>query len=145
MTIRIAVPADIPAIVSLGIEALERGAYEKLVISHERVEAIARECVSAASNFAWVAEHDGQVVAAVCGFVSPCLFYERNQFNICQFYTRVPGAGLPLLRQALRWARARPAIKIIVFTLEGDADPRIGKLLMRLGLREELPVWIEVR
>lgn len=143
MIYRKAKPDDIPVIVDLGMEALQQGAYERLVISRERVEAVARECVSAASNFAWVAEKDGVVVAAVCALVHPCMFYERNQATVVQFYTRVPGAGLPLLRQFLRWARGRPGIKMKVFTLEHDADPRVCLLLQRLGLKTALPTYIE--
>lgn len=143
--IRKATSSDIPRIVELGIEALNQGAYPNLVISREKVEAMARECVSSSQNFAWVAEKDGNVVAAVCGFVTECLFYERKQFNICQFWSRTPGEGIKLIRQALRWARSRPAIKMIIFTLEADADPRIGLMLSRLGLKISLPVYIETR
>lgn len=143
--IRKAVPADIPAIVTLGIEGLERGAYKNLVISRERVEAVARECVSAASNFAWVAERDGVVCASVCALVHPCMCYERNQASVVQFYTRVPGEGVKLLRELMRWWKSRPGIKIIAFSLEYDADPRIGTLLKRIGFTEVLPSWVATK
>ena len=142
---RRAVPSDIGAIVDLGIEALKANGYERLVISPSRVTDLARNCVSGAGNIAMVAEKDGEVVAAVCGIVHPMMCYERSQLSIVQFFTRVPGCGVPLMRAVLAWARSRPIIKSIVFTLETRADPRIGMLLKRLGLQNELPVYMSVQ
>jgi hypothetical protein len=73
------------------------------------------------------------------------LFHERKQATVIQFWTTAPGAGAPLIRHFLQWARSRRAIKSIVFTVEGGADPRIVKLLKRMGLRQELPVMMETR
>jgi len=143
--IRPATPDDIQAITDLGLEALMNDAYPNLVIDKDKVKAMATECVSAATNFSWVTEVDGKIVAAVSAIVTDMMFYERKQANVVQFYTTVPNAGLPLIREFLRWSRNRRVIKLICFTLESNADPRIGKLLRSLGLKEELPVWMELR
>ena|SRR3990167_1235913 len=141
--IRKATPADIEMIVALGIEALSRGAYPNLVISHGKVYAMARQCISSAQNFSWVAERDGKVVGAVSALVHECTFHEGQKASVVQVYTTVPGEGIKLVRAFLRWARARPAIKMISFTLEHDADPRIGTMLRRLGVGRELRVFLE--
>lgn len=139
-------PADVPALVALGIEALNEDPYTELIIDPEKVRKVAVECVSAATNFAWVAERDGEVAGAVCAIVVPMMFYERSQASVVMYYCRrAPGEGIALLREFLRWARARPVIKLIEFTLERHADPRIGKLLTRLGLRQVLPIYIQLR
>lgn len=143
--IRPATPHDVEKVVALGVEALEKHGYEGLVISRERCRNVAVECISGASHFAWVAEEAGEIVAAVLALVHPLMFYERNQATVVQFYSKRPGAGIKLLRQFLTWARGRRAIKSIVFTVEHEADPRIGKLLQRLGLKLELPVYMETR
>ena len=143
--IRQAIPADISAIVELGLEALKIDPYPNLVISEIKIFSLATECVSAATNFAWVAEKDGKVVGAVCAIVHPLMFYERSQASVVQIYCQYPGDGLKLLREFLRWARSRPVIKMICVTLEAKADPRIGKLLNRLGLQKELPVYLEIK
>lgn len=145
MTIRPAKPQDIDGIVALGIEALKNDPYEGLVISEERVREAARECISGANHFCWIAEDDGTVVAAVSAFALPMMFYERFQLTVVQFYSKAAGQGVKLLREMLRWADGRPAIKSIVFTLEHKADPRIGKLLRRLGFTAELPVYMKIR
>ena len=143
--IRQAALKDLPAVVSLGIEALETDPYPGLVISPDRVKAVATDCISSACNFAWVSEVEGDVVAAVCAQVHDMQFYERKQATVVQFYTRHPGAGIPLIRKFLKWARSRGAIKLIVFTLECRADPRIGSMLERMGLSVELPVYLEIK
>lgn len=143
--IRPATPDDIQAITDLGLEALEKDAYENLVIDPDKVRAMALECISSASNFAWVNEIGGEIVAAVSAFVSEMMFYERMQATVVQFYTRVPNAGLPLIRKFLEWARGRPIIKLICFTLECNSDPRIGMMFERLGLSLSLPVYAELR
>jgi hypothetical protein len=143
MLTRPATLSDIPAIISLGVEALELDPYPNLVISEEKMRVLAVECISSAANFAWVAEIDSKVVASVGAFVQEMMVFERKSATVVQFYTREPGAGLPLIREFLRWVRARRAIKMTCFTLEREADPRIGLMLKRLGLSMALPVYME--
>ena len=143
--IRKAVPQDIPGILDLGVEALERDPHEGLVISRRQMFDIARECVSSASNFAWVVEKEGVLVGAVLALSQPMSFYERNMATVVQFYCKEPGYGIKLLREFLSWARSRRAIKMIVVCLEHRADPRIGDMLVRLGLEKEMPVYMEIR
>lgn len=142
--IRPATPHDVDGIVALGLEALEKDAYEGLRISKERVREATVEIISGQQHFLWVGDRDGEIVASVAAFVGPMSFYERNQASIVQFYSKVPGVGIKLLRECLRWCRGRRAIKSIVFTLEHNADPRIGKMLTRMGLTEILPIYMEV-
>jgi len=44
----------------------------------------------------------------------------------------------------LEWAE-KPGIKAVVFMLEGNADPRIIKLLERMGFTEKMPVLVKWR
>ena len=144
--IRPAKPQDVPAIVRLALQALNEDPYPNLVISRPKVEAMARVAVSSPQHFVWVAEVDGEVRGAVAAIVDDCTFYERKQANVVQFYAReAPGEGIKLIREFLRWARSRQAIKQIIFTLEGNADPRIGKMLVRMGLKTALPIYLETR
>ena len=131
--IRKAVPNDIQSIVDLGEEALNNEAYDNLVISRVKMFSLATDCVSAANNFAYVAVKNGIIVGAVCALVHPMMFYERSQASVIQFYCKAPGMGVKLLRELMQWADSRPVIKMVCFTLDAKADPRIGKLLTRLG------------
>ena len=143
--IRKATPSDISDVARLGIEALNIGAYDNLRICKDKVLAIATECVSAPCNFCWVAEKDNEIVGAVSALVHPMAFYERSQASVVQFYCTDPGQGVKLIRELLHWVDTRPAIKMVCFTLECKVDPRIGKLLKRLGLQNELPVYMNIK
>jgi len=129
----------------MGLEALERDKYDKLLICKDKVEAMALDCVSAATNFCWVAEKDGELVGSVAAIVHPMAFYERSQASVVQFYCTDPGSGVKLIRELLKWVASRPVVKMVCFTLECKADPRIGKLLRRLGLTNELPVYMSIK
>lgn len=143
--IRKARPDDLNAIVALALEALRIDAYEELVIDPERVRAMARECVSAATNFLWVSEIDGEIVGAIGALVTPNLFHERSCANVMMWYCKRPGDGVALMLAFLRWARSRPAIKMIQYTAERNADHRIGEFLERAGLRLRLPLYVQMK
>jgi hypothetical protein len=143
--IRKAVPNDINSIVYLGVEALNKYSYPNLLIDKDKMREIGMECISASCNFSWVSETDNEITGAVCALVHPLMFYERSQASVIQFYCKTPGEGIKLLREFLKWARNRPVIKLICFTLEGRIDPRVGKMLSRLGLSRELPVYLEIK
>ncbi len=143
--IRKATPSDISDVVRLGIEALNIDPYEQLRICEDKVKELARECISAPCHFCWVAEKDGEIVGAVSAIVHPMAFYERSQASVVQFYCKDPGQGVKLIRELLKWVDTRPAIKMVCFTLECRSDPRIGKLLKRLGLQNELPIYMSMK
>lgn len=143
--IRNATPADVEALVKLGISSLEKDPYEQLVISEERIRETAVTCISSSNHFSWVCEHEGEITGAVVAYVADMFFYERKQASVIMFYCLTPGEGIKLIREFLRWARKRPIIKIIEFTLERNADPRISKLLTRLGVDLALPIHVQVK
>ncbi|KKL59008.1 hypothetical protein LCGC14_2219660 [marine sediment metagenome] len=96
--IRKATTRDIPAIVRLGKQALREDPIPNTVISTAKLQATAWECVHSTTNYSWVAEVDGEVVAAVCALLQPQQVYERMQATVVQFYTTVPGWGEKLIR-----------------------------------------------
>lgn len=106
--------------------------------------ATARECISP-MHFVRVAEVDGKVVACVGAQTSEGWWFERAQSNVLLFYTRVPGAGIKLLREYAAWVKSRPMIKMAIFSLEPESDPRVAKLLHRLGFTTNTPQLIYVR
>ena len=142
--IRKATPKDIKAVVNLGLEALHKNPYPGLIVCPDKVGSIAKE-VQAPCNFCYVSETDKVVTGAVSALVHQNMFYERSQASVVQFYCREPGEGIRLLRKFMSWAKARPIIKVICFTMDVKMDPRIGKLLHRLGLNQELPVYMRFK
>ena len=47
------------------------------------------------------------------------------------------GAGALLLRRFSRWVKSRSGIKVALFELEPNVDPRIERLLVRLGFERK--------
>ena len=131
--------------VRLGIDALKASPAPRQRISGEKLQNIARECIVGPNDYAKVSVQNGVVVAAVCAVVDEQILFERKQASVIQFYTTAPGEGIKLIRDFLRWARAQRKIKSIVFMLEVDADPRICKMLERMGLSSRMPTYVEWR
>jgi hypothetical protein len=126
---------DIDAIVEIAVESVSRDPLP-VKIDREAMANMARECMGPA-HFLWVAEVDGKVEAAVAAHVSPGFWFHKLQASVLLYYSRAPGAGLPLLREFAKWVKSRSAIKIAVFELEPSADPRLVRFLKRLGFGRE--------
>lgn len=144
--IRPAQMKDLESIIELGVESLEvNDPYPEMVISREKIANQAREVIASARHFAWVSEKGGEVVGAVCALSHPCMFYERSQASVLLYYCKVPGDGVALIRQLVKWFKERPILKMLMFTLEGNADPRLERLLTRLELNKILPNYLMVK
>lgn len=130
--IRKATLADVPAIVDIAVESVNQNPLP-VRICRESMADTAREAIAGNQHFVWVSEIDGEVVAAVGAMSERSFWYERQQCSMMLYFTRVPGEGVKLLREFGRWVKARPVIKIAVIEMEPDADPRLIKLISRIG------------
>lgn len=135
MTIRRAKPSDIDAIVDIAVESVSRDPLP-VKVDRQAMRETAVTCLNPA-HFMWVAEQDGKVVAAVAACVQPSFWFEKLQCSVLLYYTRVPGAGLPLMREFACWVKSRSAIKLAVLELEPNTDPRLVKFLKRVGFTRE--------
>jgi hypothetical protein len=126
---------DIPAIVDIAVESVSHNPLP-VKINRDAMADTARTCLNPA-HFMWVAEQDGKVVASVAACVQESFWFSKLQCSVLLYYTQVPGAGLPLMREFARWVKSRSAIKVAVMELEPDADPRLVKFLKRVGFARE--------
>lgn len=126
---------DVPAIVDIAVESVSNDPLP-VKIDREAMADTTRTCLNPA-HFAWVAEQDGKVVAAMGACVQPSFWFDKLQCSVLLYYSRVPGAGIPLIREFARWVKSRSAIKIAVFELEPSVDPRLVKFLKRAGFARE--------
>jgi len=131
--------------VRLGVDALKKDPAPRQRISTEKLTNLARTCIVDPNHYAKVSVVGLEVVASVCAIVDDQMLYERKQATVVQFYTIAPGEGVKLLRDFMRWCREQRKIKSIVVLVEHGADPRIGRLLERLGLKSQCPVYAEWR
>lgn len=135
MNFRKATMSDIPAIVDIAVESVSRDPLP-VRIDREAMAETAKECLGPA-HFVWVAEEAGKVVAAMGACVQPGFWFERMQCSVLLYYSRVPGAGLPLIREFAKWVKSRPAIKIAVVELEPNVDPRLVRFFKRVGFARQ--------
>jgi hypothetical protein len=135
MIYRRATQADIPAIVDIAVESVSRDPLP-VKIDRNAMADTARTLLNPA-HFMWVAEQAGRVVAAVAACVQPGFWFEKLQCSVLLYYTRVPMAGVGLLRRFAEWVKSRPGIKLAIIELEPDADPRLVRYLKRLGFARE--------
>ena len=126
---------DVPAIVDIAVESVSRDPLP-VKINRDAMADTERTCLNPA-HFMWVAEQDGKVVASVAACVQQSFWFDKLQCSVLLYYTRVPGAGVALLREFAKWVKSRSAIKVAVLELEPNADPRLVKFLKRVGFERE--------
>lgn len=127
--------SDVPTIVEIAVESVS---HDPLPVKIDRLAMAqtAKVCLQPA-HFGWVSEVDGKVVAAMGACVQPSFWYDKLQCSVLLYYTRVPGAGIPLMREFSRWVKSRSGIKVAVLELEPDVDVRLVKFFKRLGFDRE--------
>ncbi len=130
---------DVEQIVDLAVESVSRSPLPGVEIDREAMVELAKQMIPSNAHFVWVGEEDGKLVACVAAQVGPGWWFKKQQANVLLFYTRTAGLGAALLREFARWVKSRPAIKLAIFSLEHDADPRIGVFLTRLGFGLQNP------
>jgi hypothetical protein len=135
MLYRKATPSDIDAIVDIAIESVSNDPLP-VKIDRNAMADTARSCLNPA-HFMWVAEHEGKVVAAFAACVQQGFWFHKMQCSVLLYYTRVPGAGIALMREFAKWVKSRSAIKLAIIELEPGADPRLVEFFKRLGFTRE--------
>lgn len=127
---------DVPSIVDLAIESVSK---DPLPVSIDRMAMfeMAKTVVSSPAHFCWVGSKDGVVVSALAALSQRGFWFERQQCSVLLYYSRVTGGVVPLMREFANWVKARPAIKLAVFELEPGVDPRLVKVLGRLGFSRQ--------
>jgi hypothetical protein len=135
MIYRKATMNDIPSIVDIAVESVSKDPLP-VKIDRNAMADMARTCLNPA-HFMWVAEDDGKVVAAFAACVQPSFWFSRLQCSVLLYYTRVAGAGLPLIREFAKWVKSRSAIKLAIVELEPGVDPRLVRFFKRVGFERE--------
>lgn len=126
---------DIPAMVDIAVESVSRDPLP-VKIDREAMHATGKTLLNPA-HFMWVAEQDGKIVAAFAACVQPSFWFQKLQCSVLLYYTRVPGAGAPLIREFAEWVKSRSAIKVAVVELEPGASPKLVRFFKRLGFDRE--------
>lgn len=133
--IRKAKPQDADAIADLAVESVSINPFP-VRLDRESMREEALKAMEPA-HFMWVSEIDGEVVAALGAQVHTSFWFRGKACSVMLLYTRVPGESIKLLREFARWVKGRTGIKTCTFELEAEADPRLARLLNRLGFTRQ--------
>jgi hypothetical protein len=136
MQIRPASLRDLSAMVDIAVESVARNPLP-VNIDRQAMKETVRVAITSPAHFAWVGEHDGLVEAALGAVVQPSFWFRGGQASVLLYYTRRAGLGLALMREFARWVKSRPMIKVAVFELEPESDPRLVKALERMGFTRQ--------
>ena len=115
------------------VRRLAEGRYPSMVFSEDRVESLLKTAISAAAHWVSVSEDENGVSGALVCMTYDTLWAERQTAAILVLHAEIPGDGLDLMREFLRWTKARRIIKQIELDIDNIVDVRAGKLLQRLG------------
>lgn len=119
--------ADLRALALRGLATMEFAG----TVSQPQLSEVLRAATSG-SHYAEIAEIDGRVVAYFGALIVPHLWFERFQMQVVGWYTEVPGAGLELLKRALRWMREQMRITLMVVTVNPITDSKAARAMNRL-------------
>lgn len=113
------------------------------VVSQGNVDAVFEE-LRTGRHYAEVAEEDGKIVAYFAALIVPHLWFERSQMQVVGWYSEARGAGMELLRRAIRWMREQMGITLMVVTANpiGDRATAVMNRAMRQLGAEPLPTYI---
>lgn len=143
--IRKATKADIPRLLELAIEALKREEDQNLVIDEGKVRMCIEDCVMGLNNFCWVSERNGVISGSLGAMAVDLTFHERKQLQVLGWYSAIPGDGYRMMKQMVKWAATKPAIKQICFSMDTTFDKRIGDVAVRAGFLEVMPTFMLTR
>lgn len=140
--IRQAQPQDAEQLAYLAEQSVRKRSVP-LPVSRPRVGAMVRHGISDPHSFFWVAiAGNGLIVASLGALVHNGFWFEGQQASVLLYFSELPDEGIKLIRKFRDWVKARPEIKLAVFSLESNSDPRIAKLLRRCGFTLECPQMV---
>lgn len=133
--IRRAAPKDLDRIVELAVESVSTNPLP-VRIDRDAMREQARICM-APQNYLSVVEDGGEVIAAWAAETHSSFWHERKTSSVLLHYSRRPGAWVALARDFYRWLESRPVVRVAVLELEPESDPRMVRLLKRIGFTRQ--------
>lgn len=142
--IRPAKQSDAPKIIELSVESVSVNPIP-VKVDRQAMADMAQQMIGNPQHFVWVCEQDGQVTACVAAMVQPGFWFRGLQASVVLFYGRNIGGVARILRRFSEWVKSRSGIKLAVFQLEPEADPRLAHFLDKLGFCRESKNFSYVR
>jgi GNAT superfamily N-acetyltransferase len=140
VNVRCANEEDVPALVELGFQMHQEGAYAFLPFDREKVRRFILNALERPdSNCVLVAEEEGLVIGMLGGYVSDYFFCDERLACDTAFFVQ-PGhrsgvAAAKLVRAFRDWAVTQGAREVCLAISSGTRTERVGRFYEHLGLR----------
>jgi hypothetical protein len=85
--------------------------------------------VASPAHFTWVAENDDGIQGALVAQTVPSFWFRGFTCSVLLYHCKTPGGSAPLLRKFSAWVKGRHNIKLAVFELEPEVDPKLRKFI----------------
>lgn len=105
---------------------------EKGVIDEGRVFGMYRTLLASPRHHATLAFINDKAVAYL-GAMRSTTFTAKDRYLVAAWYSEHPGAGMLLMRELLRRARAEPDIGDVLITVHADHQQKIALAMRRYG------------
>lgn len=143
MKVRLATPADVPEIVTMGEEFVQVPGYkDRLAIDRETFGAHLSKALGSPDAAVFVLEQDGALFGAIGGLVAPSMFTpKRNAVELFWFVrpeARGNGNGRKLLDALIEWAKWHDCLSLNMIE---PPDSELGRLYERLGFTKFEIYW----
>lgn len=127
--IRKAVTGDASSLVDLAVRVAQK-AYPEVRVDRSKVRKIVITILSGSQNFCEVVESEEKIVGCVAVHVFDGSWFLKKEAQVLMVYTEIPGTGIEMLRDMMKWYRSRRIVK----TLTCCVDFKAGHIFDRIGL-----------
>lgn len=135
-----ATPMDVIELAQQQITLLSN---DSLLISKDKVRNLLTQCVSSAAHFAIIEKKPDAISGALVAYVDRLTFHERSQAAAFMFFGNSIETKAQLVEAFIAWAKERPLIKRVVFSLEYELDQETVGILRTFGVTKQLPVYFD--
>lgn len=142
MDFRRILPGEVERVAEFAIRGLRPFRYP-LYLDRDKVRATIDHFAHSTRDFHLAAFDGDELVGGIAVFVSSMPWFERSEAHVLMFFADRPGAGLPLLRAAMRWVDRQMGIRRVLWPLEDDANAeRYARIARRYGFNRRQTVLL---
>lgn len=146
MSVREAVPADLPALWRLGLEAHAASDCAHIPVDEPSAKRLVAMLVASRQHLVLVTDApDGEGIDGMLLGITETLWFSRARYATdLMVYARRPGMGVRLVERFRAWARGRGVAQIIMgVSTTGPGAARAGAIYRYCGLEEAGGVFVD--
>ena len=125
---------DVPALCELFLRLKRAGQYAFTPHDQDQATRTLRQCISSATKYARVVEHEGQIRAVLLGATQQFWWGKRRFASDFALFSQLPGAGQALVQDFCDWAWKQPGvIEVLIGQSSADSIDATQTLFQDMG------------